>query len=62
VDPTAGPASKLYTFETVVADQAIIVKSKSTGSIGSVYFMTKTQCRKYLTKYDAIWRKDKCVE
>ena len=57
-EPTAGPAAKFYTFETVEADQAIIARSKSTGSIGGVYFMTKHQCNKHLAKYDAIWRKD----
>jgi len=61
-DPTAGPVAHLYTFETVEEDKAIVAKSKSSGSIGGVYFMTQYQCNKHLAKYDAIWRKDKYGE
>ena len=56
--PTEGPAAHLFTFETVDADQAIIARSKSNGTIGGVYFMTMAQCNKHLAKYAAIWEKD----
>lgn len=61
-DPTTEKHAEYFKYEEINEDGALIVRSKSSNSITDVYFKSKNQCEKYLSKYNQILRKEKYGE
>jgi hypothetical protein len=53
-DPRASKYSKLFWYEDFNQDGAMLSGTKSSSGVTAVYFVSESQCRKHLSKYNRI--------